>query len=80
MVKLKLLKEQKPNVYIIFRFMIDYRYQRKGIGRLALLKVIEEIRQIENAQKVIINWLLTMTRTMTSPNSFTKTSGLLKSG
>lgn len=47
---------QKPNNYVIFRFMIDHRQQRKGIGRLALLKAIEEIRQIENAEKVIVNY------------------------
>ena len=47
---------QKPNNYLIFRFMIDYRHQRKGIGRLALLKAIEEIRHIENAEKVVVNY------------------------
>ncbi len=34
-----------PHEYLIYRFMIDHRHQSKGYGRLALQKVIEDIKE-----------------------------------
>ncbi|MFT4416277.1 GNAT family N-acetyltransferase [Fredinandcohnia humi] len=33
------------NVYFITRLMIDHRYQGKGYGRLAMLEIIEQMKQ-----------------------------------
>jgi len=38
----------------IFRFMIDFNFQNKGIGRAALELAIAEIRQIEGIKKIEI--------------------------
>jgi len=38
----------------IFRFMIDFNFQQKGIGRAALRQAITEIRQIEGIQQIDI--------------------------
>lgn len=38
----------------IFRFMIDFNFQKKGIGRTALELAITEIRQIEGIMKIQI--------------------------
>ncbi|NMD68654.1 GNAT family N-acetyltransferase [Bacillus sp. DNRA2] len=33
------------NIFFISRLMIDYKFQGNGYGRLALLKIIEEVRK-----------------------------------
>ena len=38
----------------IFRFMIDFNFQNKGIGRAALELAIAEIRQIEGIKQIEI--------------------------
>lgn len=38
----------------IFRFMVDFNFQQKGIGRSALELAITEIKQIEGIKKIQI--------------------------
>jgi len=40
--------------YEICRLMIDYKYQKKGYGKVALLKVIEELKAIEECNEVYL--------------------------
>lgn len=37
--------DDRPHEYLIYRFMIDRRHQSKGYGRLALQKVIDDIKE-----------------------------------
>ncbi|MGD1839210.1 MAG: GNAT family N-acetyltransferase, partial [Nitrososphaeraceae archaeon] len=41
----------------IYRFMIDRKYQRKGYGRAALSRVIEEIRAIPGVNRISILYI-----------------------
>jgi diamine N-acetyltransferase len=41
----------------IYRFMIDRKQQRKGYGRAALSKALEEIRAIPGVKKVTISYM-----------------------
>ncbi|MCM3364014.1 GNAT family N-acetyltransferase [Niallia sp. HCP3S3_B10] len=38
------------NVFFITRLMIDYRYQGKGYGRLAMLEIIQELKEISSGE------------------------------
>jgi diamine N-acetyltransferase len=38
------------NVYFITRLMIDYRYQGKGYGRLAMMEIIHELKEISSGE------------------------------
>ena len=42
--------------YEVCRLMIDYKYQKKGYGKLALLKVIEEMKKIENCNEIYLSF------------------------
>jgi len=42
------------NFYEICRLMIDYKYQGKGNGRMALEKVIEEMKKIEDCHELFL--------------------------
>jgi diamine N-acetyltransferase len=47
--------EDKPDVpsYYLWRFMIDARYQRKGIGRRALELILEHVRGRPGARELL---------------------------
>ena len=42
--------------YEICRFMIDHRYQGKGYGKLALGKIIEEMKKLEDCKDIYISF------------------------
>jgi len=42
--------------YEICRFMVDYKYQGKGYGKLALGKIIEEMKKLENCKDIYISF------------------------
>lgn len=42
--------------YEICRLMIDHKYQNKGYGRKTLLKVIDEMKQIEDCKDIMISF------------------------
>ena len=42
--------------YEICRFMIDYKYQGKGYGRRALVKIIEEMKENEECKDIYISF------------------------
>jgi diamine N-acetyltransferase len=41
----------------IYRFMIDRKHQRKGYGRAALSKALEEIRMIPGVNRISIRYM-----------------------
>ncbi len=43
---------QKPDKVSIWRFMVDKKYQNKGIGRKALQLAIDEIKQTEGLKEI----------------------------
>ena len=47
----------KSRAALIYRFMIDRKYQGEGYGRAALGKAIEEIRAIPNVRKIAISYM-----------------------
>jgi diamine N-acetyltransferase len=49
--------EDEDQTVTIYRFMIDKDHQRKGYGRVALAKAIEEIREIPGIEKISISYL-----------------------
>lgn len=49
-----LTEKGRPNEYLIFRFMVDKEYQKKGIGTRAMRLLIEEIQRIPGAEKITI--------------------------
>jgi diamine N-acetyltransferase len=46
--------EEAPGDIEIFRLMVDWRYQRRGIGREALRLALAEIRCLPGAERVLI--------------------------
>lgn len=46
-----------PVHYQIFRFMVDARYQGRGVGRHALALVLEEVSAIDSALELRINYV-----------------------
>jgi len=40
--------------YEICKLMIDYKYQKKGYGKVALLKVIEELKEIDECKDIYL--------------------------
>ena len=42
----------KPDEVSIWRFMVDKKYQKRGIGRKALQLAIEEIKQTEGLKRI----------------------------
>lgn len=44
------------NFYEICRIMIDHKYQGKGYGKVALGKVIEEIRKIKDCSEIFLSF------------------------
>ncbi len=47
-------QESVASEALIFRFMVAYEYQRRGIGRLALIKTIDEIKSLNKVDTVVI--------------------------
>jgi diamine N-acetyltransferase len=45
-------EEDRPDEVMIYRFMIDERYQGKGYGRAAFGKAIDEIRRMAHIRKI----------------------------
>jgi diamine N-acetyltransferase len=43
-----------PTEYEIFRFMVASKYQGRGIGRLALKLVLDEIRSLKGIESILI--------------------------
>lgn len=46
-----------PREALIYRFMIDRRYQGEGYGRAALAKAIAEIRALPRMRKIAISYM-----------------------
>lgn len=42
--------------YEICRLMIDYKFQKNGYGRKTLIKVIDEMKKIEDCKDIIISF------------------------
>ncbi len=42
--------------YEVCRFMIDHKYQGKGYGKLALIKIIEEMKKNEECKDIYISF------------------------
>ncbi|WP_394777622.1 GNAT family N-acetyltransferase [Undibacterium sp.] len=47
-------EEGRPDDYAIFRFMVDHRHQGKGIGRLAMQAMLDEIRRNDKVDCISI--------------------------
>lgn len=47
-------EEGKSGEYAIYRFMVDHRHQGKGYGRRAMELVLDEIRNISDATRILI--------------------------
>ena len=47
----------EPREALIYRFMIDRKYQGSGYGRAALAKALEEIRAIPRVSKIFISYM-----------------------
>lgn len=46
----------ETDFYEICRFMIDHKYQGKGYGRVALIKIIEEMKINEDCKEICISF------------------------
>lgn len=46
----------ETDFYEICRFMIDHKYQGKGYGRVALIKIIEEMKINEDCKEIYISF------------------------
>jgi len=52
-------KEDKPNEYDIFRFMVDHRFQAQGVGRQAMSLALEEIKRMPQVERITICYVPT---------------------
>src|SRR5918993_4100402 len=43
--------------YYLWRFMIDQRYQGRGYGRAAILRLIEHVRTFPGATELLVSWV-----------------------
>lgn len=48
--------EAEPEYYL-WRFMIDERYQGRGYGRAAILRLIEHVRTLPNATELLVSYV-----------------------
>lgn len=46
----------EDNFYEICRLMIDYKYQGKGYGKVALGKIIEEMKRFKDCNKIFLSF------------------------
>lgn len=46
----------EDNFYEICRFMIDHKYQGRGYGKIALGKVIEEMKNFEDCNEIFLSF------------------------
>lgn len=60
----------RPGECDIFRFMIDQHFQGLGLGRLAMVQVLAEIRAIEAVGRITICYVATNTRARAFYGSF----------
>ena len=49
--------DDEPREALIYRFMIDRKYQGKGYGRAALAKALDEIRAIPGVSRISISYM-----------------------
>jgi len=49
--------EEQPRQALIYRFMIDRRYQGRGYGRAALARALDEIRAMPGIRKISISYM-----------------------
>lgn len=49
-----LAPEGRPNVYHIFRFMVDHRHQSEGVGRQAMQLAIDTILGFKDVERITI--------------------------
>jgi diamine N-acetyltransferase len=49
--------EDRPREAVIYRFMIDRRYQGRGYGRAALARALDEIRAMPGVRKISISYM-----------------------
>ncbi|TMJ01454.1 MAG: GNAT family N-acetyltransferase [Alphaproteobacteria bacterium] len=47
----------EPREALIYRFMIDRRYQGGGYGRAALARALDEIRALPRVSKIVISYM-----------------------
>lgn len=52
-----LYEDQQKPTYYLWRYMIDARYQGHGYGRQALELVIERMRNLPNAQEMLLSYV-----------------------
>lgn len=46
----------KENFYELCRLMIDHKYQGKGYGRAAILKIIEEMKKLKDCHEICLSF------------------------
>lgn len=46
----------EDNFYEICRFMIDYKYQGQGFGKVALEKIIEEMKAFKDCEEIFLSF------------------------
>ena len=66
---------EKPEYYL-WRFMIDVRYQRRGIGKKALQLLIEHVRTLPNATELLTSCV----QKEGGPQPFYETLGFVPTG
>ena len=49
--------DDEPREALIYRFMIDRKYQGEGYGRVALARAIEEIRAVPGVRTIFISYM-----------------------
>lgn len=55
---LMLSKDTAKQKYVLWRFMIDERFQRRGYGRKAFLKLVEEVRVFPGATEISTSYVI----------------------
>jgi len=66
----------RDGYYWILRFMIDARYQGKGYGQLAILEVINQLRNREDCRQIRVSHILCNT----AANRLYKKCGFVETG
>ena len=46
----------EDNFYEICRLMIDYKYQGKGYGKVALVRIIEEMKRFKDCNEIFLSF------------------------
>ena len=49
--------DKEKSEYFLWRLMVDADHQRKGYARQAVLQLIEHIKQIPNAEELVVSYV-----------------------